>query len=142
MKIVRFLYKNKVCKGVLEGDKVSSDGITVHIEDIRVLPPAIPTKIVSVGLNYVDHAKELDMVVPEEPIIFLKPSTSVIGHQDTIMCPSASKRVDYEAELGVVIKKTARYVNAGNAAEYIEGYTCFNDVTARDLQKKDVQWSH
>ena len=141
MKLVRFLYKDKVCKGVLEGGKVSCEGVTLSIEDIRILPPVIPTKIASVGLNYVDHAKELGMVAPEEPIIFLKPSTSVIGHKDTIICPSASERVDYEAELGVVIKKTARYVNAEDAAEYIEGYTCFNDVTARDLQEKDGQWT-
>jgi len=81
------------------------------------------------------------MDIPSEPVIFIKPSTAVIGPGEAIIYPRSAARVDYEAELGVVIKKKARNVPAGNAAEYIEGYTCFNDVTARDLQKKDVQWS-
>jgi 2-keto-4-pentenoate hydratase/2-oxohepta-3-ene-1,7-dioic acid hydratase in catechol pathway len=141
MKLVRFQYKDKVYKGILEGDRISADGVVSRLEDVLLLPPAVPSKIVSVGLNYVDHAKELDMDVPDEPILFIKPSTAVIGPRDTILYPASSQRVDYEAELGIVIKDTARYVSAEEAASYIEGYTCVNDVTARDLQEKDGQWS-
>ncbi len=128
-------------KGILEGDRISADGVVSRLEDVLLLPPAVPSKIVSVGLNYVDHAKELDMAVPDEPILFIKPSTAVIGPRESILYPASSQRVDYEAELGIVIKDTARYVSAEEAASYIEGYTCVNDVTARDLQEKDGQWS-
>ncbi|MGB2600915.1 MAG: fumarylacetoacetate hydrolase family protein [Candidatus Omnitrophota bacterium] len=141
MKLVRFQYKDKVYKGILEGDRISADGVVSRLEDVLLLPPAVPSKIVSVGLNYVDHAKELDMAVPDEPILFIKPSTAVIGPRESILYPASSQRVDYEAELGIVIKDTARYVSAEEAASYIEGYTCVNDVTARDLQEKDGQWS-
>lgn len=100
-----------------------------------------PTKIVACGLNYLDHAKELGMEIPKEPIIFIKPSTSVIGHQDLIIYPRMAKQVDYEAELAIVIKDKTRNVSIEEAGEHILGYTCFNDVTARDLQRKDGQWT-
>lgn len=93
------------------------------------------------GLNYKDHAKELGMEIPKEPCIFLKPSTAVIGHSDSIIYPQASKRVDYEAELAIVIKKEAHMVPKNKIKDYILGYTCANDVTARDLQKIDGQWT-
>lgn len=101
----------------------------------------IVQKIVAVGLNYKDHAKELGMEIPKEPIIFLKPATAIIKNGDSIIYPQQSQRVDYEAELAVVIKKKAHMVPKEMAAEYILGYTCANDVTARDLQKKDGQWT-
>jgi len=96
---------------------------------------------VAVGLNYRDHASEMGLEIPKEPILFLKPSTSVIGPQEAIVYPSQSSRVDYEAELGVVIGRTCKDVDARDAKDYILGYTCLNDVTARDLQAKDGQWT-
>ncbi len=100
-----------------------------------------PTKVVLVGLNYKDHAKELQMPLPDEPILFLKPPTSVIGPEEYIVYPSQSVRVDYEAELAVVIKDTCKNIEPDAVMEFVEGFTCLNDVTARDLQKKDVQWT-
>ncbi|MBD3427264.1 MAG: hypothetical protein GF409_08615 [Candidatus Omnitrophica bacterium] len=141
MKIARFIHEGKEKRGTIEGDWVHADGIGAPLTEVTLLSPVFPTKIVSVGLNYTDHALELGMEVPDEPVIFLKPSTSVIGPDEAIIYPEMSKRVDYEAELGVVIKKTARHITKEEVPEYIEGYTCFNDVTARDLQKKDGQWT-
>lgn len=100
-----------------------------------------PSKIIAVGLNYIDHAKELNMKIPEEPIIFLKPSSAVIWNKQKIVYPRMSEQVDYEAELAVVIGQKCKNVLGKNAKKYILGYTCFNDVTARDLQKKDGQWT-
>jgi 4-hydroxyphenylacetate degradation bifunctional isomerase/decarboxylase decarboxylase subunit len=107
----------------------------------RMLPPVLPGKIVAVGLNYRDHAQEMGIEIPQEPILFMKPSTSVIGHLDAIRYPAQSTRVDYEAELAVVIGKECKDVKAAHSRDYILGYTCFNDVTARDLQAKDGQWT-
>jgi len=115
--------------------------MTHDIEDVDIISPLKPSKIVCVGLNYKDHAKELDMEIPTEPIIFIKPSTTVVGHLDTILYPKTSAHVEYEAELGIVISKEAHKVDKNNAHEVIGGYTVVNDVTARDLQKKDVQWT-
>jgi 2-keto-4-pentenoate hydratase/2-oxohepta-3-ene-1,7-dioic acid hydratase in catechol pathway len=94
-----------------------------------------------VGRNYVDHAKELGNPVPAEPLIFLKPVSSLIGHGDSIVYPAISENVNFEGELGVVIGKRARHVARENALEYVAGYTCLNDVTARDIQRKDVQFT-
>jgi len=96
---------------------------------------------VAIGLNYRDHAEELNLALPEEPLLFLKPASSVIGPGDRIVLPPHSARVDYEAELAIVIGKTAKNVSRGQAGDYIQGYTCLNDVTARDLQTKDGQWT-
>jgi 2-keto-4-pentenoate hydratase/2-oxohepta-3-ene-1,7-dioic acid hydratase in catechol pathway len=100
-----------------------------------------PTKVVLVGLNYRDHARELKMELPEEPILFLKPPTALIGPEDFIIYPAQSTRVDYEAELAVVMKDTCRNVEPDAVMDFVEGFTCLNDVTARDLQRKDVQWT-
>jgi 2-keto-4-pentenoate hydratase/2-oxohepta-3-ene-1,7-dioic acid hydratase in catechol pathway len=100
-----------------------------------------PSKIVCVGRNYLEHAKELGNEAPAEPLIFLKPPSSLIGDGDSIVYPSLSQRVDFEGELGLVIGKRARHVKAGDAQDYIFGYTCVNDITARDLQRKDGQWT-
>ncbi len=107
----------------------------------RLLPPCSPSKIVCVGRNYAEHAKELGNEVPAEPLIFLKPPSSLIASGDAIVYPKLSQRVDFEGELGVVIGKRARNVASDDASSYILGYTCVNDVTARDLQKKDGQWT-
>nr|WP_319373576.1 fumarylacetoacetate hydrolase family protein [uncultured Methanobacterium sp.] len=111
------------------------------MDEVKILPPVQPSKVVCVGLNYRDHAEELNMNLPEEPILFLKPPTTVIGHEDKIMYPHQSHQVDYEAELAVVIGSEARFVNQEDAFDYIAGYTALNDVTARDLQQKDGQWT-
>ena len=100
-----------------------------------------PTKIICVGLNYHCHAKELCMNTPHHPIIFIKPLTALIGPEEKIIYPKMSKRVDYEAELAIVIGKKCKNVSEKNALKYVEGYTCLNDVTARDLQKIDGQWA-
>lgn len=100
-----------------------------------------PSKIICVGLNYKDHAKELNMPLPDEPILFMKPVTALIGPEEDIIYPEMSERVDYEAELAIVIGKKAKDVSKEDALEYIGGFTCLNDVTARDLQKKDGQWT-
>jgi 2-keto-4-pentenoate hydratase/2-oxohepta-3-ene-1,7-dioic acid hydratase in catechol pathway len=107
----------------------------------RLLAPAKPTKIILVGLNYKDHANELKMPVPSNPIIFLKPPSTLIGTNDNIIYPHGVKRLDYEAELALIIKKKANNIPENKVDEYILGYTCLNDITARDLQKKDTQWT-
>ena len=107
----------------------------------RLLPPCSPTKIVCVGRNYLEHARELGNEPPKEPLIFLKPPSSLIASGEDIVYPSISERVDFEGELGVIIGRRARHVKAADAAAYILGYTCVNDVTARDLQRKDGQWT-
>ncbi len=111
------------------------------LDEVKLLAPCRPSIVVAVGLNYRDHAEETGNPIPEEPILFLKPATTVIGPGDEIVYPSISERVDYEAELGVVIGRTARHVPRERAKDYILGYTCANDVTARDLQAKDGQWT-
>jgi 2-keto-4-pentenoate hydratase/2-oxohepta-3-ene-1,7-dioic acid hydratase in catechol pathway len=110
-------------------------------ENARLLPPCSPTKIVCVGRNYVDHAKELGNPVPAEPLIFLKPVSSLIGHGESIVYPAISQNVNFEGELGLIIGKRACHVARENAFDYIAGYTCLNDVTARDIQRKDVQFT-
>ncbi len=116
-----------------------------RLEDLptgaRMLPPCSPSKIVCVGRNYPEHAKELGNEPPKEPLIFLKPPSSLIAFGDNIIYPTTSERVDFEGELGVVIGKRARNVSLEEAGEYVLGYTCVNDVTARDLQRKDGQWT-
>ena len=110
-------------------------------ENVHLLAPVIPTKVIAVGRNYEDHASERDAIVPEEPLIFLKPATSVIGPEASVVHPSSSTDVQHEAELAAVISRVARHVKAEDASAYILGYTAANDVTARDLQRKDGQWA-
>ena len=103
--------------------------------------PQQPTKIVLVGLNYRDHAEELEMPLPDEPILFLKPPTALLGPEDCIIYPEQAQRVDYEAELAVVMKDTCKNIAPDEVMDFVDGFTCLNDVTARDLQRKDVQWT-
>ncbi len=141
--IGRFRHNHQVFTGELLDGKVHSliGGREYKIEDVKILPPCTPTKIVCVGLNYADHAKELKQTLPDEPVLFIKPTSSVLATGENIIYPKQSKRVDYEAELAVVIGRRTRHVKAEKAKDHILGYTCFNDVTARDLQTKDVQWT-
>ena len=152
MKIVRFVHKKKVQWGVLEGttvallkkepfEKIEYTKKKIALTSVKLLAPVIPSKIILAGLNYYDHVKEMGMPVPSDPVIFIKPSTTVIGTGDTVVYPQGVTRLDYEAELAIVIKKKARNIAESDVANYIFGYTCLNDVTARDLQKKDGQWT-
>lgn len=153
MKIVRFRDNGRARYGVVEGSwVVECEGSPFAkafkktrrkkpLKSVRLLAPAVPSKIAAVGLNYRDHAQEGGLAIPAEMIIFLKPSTSVINPGGEIIYPDVCKRVDYEAELGIVIGKKCHNVSPERAKEYILGYTCFNDVTARDLQRKDGQWT-
>jgi 2-keto-4-pentenoate hydratase/2-oxohepta-3-ene-1,7-dioic acid hydratase in catechol pathway len=113
----------------------------IPLSELELLPLVRPSKVVCVGLNYHDHAREMGLAIPDEPILFLKPPSSVIGPGDAIVMPACSERVDYEAELALVMGKAARYVSEGEALRHVFGYACANDVTARDLQKKDGQWT-
>lgn len=152
MKIARFLHNGNEGVGVVEGEWVRrciggplpplelTDEL-IALDKISFLPPVQPSKVIAVGLNYRDHAEELKAPIPEEPLIFLKPPSAVIGHLEPIIYPPLSKRVDYEGELAVVIGKRAKGVAEELVDEYILGYTCFNDVTARDLQARDGQWT-
>ncbi len=112
-----------------------------NLNELKILPPSSPTKIIAVGLNYKDHAKELGFSIPDEPVIFMKPSSAIIGPDDKIIIPPQTQRVDYEAELAFIIKKECYKKTKEEFRKYVLGYTCFNDVTARDLQKKDGQWT-
>jgi len=151
-KYARFEKDGEVHHGVVEGDTIKLlegsylDGINltseeVKLDEVKLLSPVEPSKVICVGLNYADHAKESGYEVPDEPCLFMKPSTSVIGPDEFVICPPMSKRVDYEAELGVVIRSTTYNISPEEADEHILGYTCLNDVTARDLQAKDGQWT-
>ena len=131
---------------VITGDPIYSGiqktAAIVPLSKVRLLAPVIPrSKVVCIGKNYADHAAEMGGVVPEEPIIFLKPNTSVIGPNDTIVWPDMSERVDHESELAIVIGRLCKDVPIERVNDVIFGYTIANDVTARDLQKKDGQWT-
>lgn len=151
MKLVRFLVQDRPTYGVLnndevtelEGDFSSPKRLKARhaLADITLLAPCAPTKVVAAGLNYRDHAQELGLAVPEEPILFLKPPTTVIGPGEAIIYPQMSAQVDFEAELAIVIKDQTRDIAPEEARDHILGYTCANDVTARDLQRKDGQWT-
>jgi 2-keto-4-pentenoate hydratase/2-oxohepta-3-ene-1,7-dioic acid hydratase in catechol pathway len=153
MKIYRFKHGRRILYGVLKEENLypiagsifeefTIEETPIPIADVRILPPVEPTKIVAVGLNYKDHAVERGRPLPEEPLLFIKPSTAVIGHDDSIIYPQMSKRVDYEGELAVIIKIKASLIAEQEPVEnYILGCTCFNDVTARDLQDKDKQFT-
>jgi 2-keto-4-pentenoate hydratase/2-oxohepta-3-ene-1,7-dioic acid hydratase in catechol pathway len=117
------------------------DSKSYPLKPFQLLAPAIPSKIVAVGLNYHEHIKEMGHENTKEPVLFLKPPSSLLNPEGKIMYPSASKRVDYEAELAVVLKNRLRNATPEDALKAVWGYTCCNDVTARDLQKTDVQWA-
>jgi len=153
MKLLQYKKNSNKYYGALEKDKIyeingdifSNFNINydswVKPNEVKILPPVYPSKVVAIGLNYRDHAEELKQTIPDEPILFIKPSTSVIGYDDAIIYPSSAKRVDYEAEIALIVKKKAFKVKKEATHDYILGYTCLNDVTARDLQEKDIQWT-
>jgi 2-keto-4-pentenoate hydratase/2-oxohepta-3-ene-1,7-dioic acid hydratase in catechol pathway len=153
MKIIRFKAEGKIKYGILSDDIVRViegspflGGIKpvdeqISFDRVKLLAPVLPSKIAALGLNYVSHQKEFKAEQPKVPLFFLKPSTSVIGPGDNIEYPPTSHRIDFEAELAVVIGKMARRVSKDKAMDYVFGYTCLNDVTARDHQKEDGQWT-
>ena len=152
MKIVRFTFEGRDQYGIVEGDAVRvasgspfdrlvPGSQTIPLSEVALLAPCSPSKALCIGLNYRDHAIEFNLPIPTTPVVFIKPSTCVLEPCGLIEKPAMSTRLDYEAELVVVIGKKARHVPAEKAAEYILGYTCGNDVTARDLQPKDGQWT-
>jgi 2-keto-4-pentenoate hydratase/2-oxohepta-3-ene-1,7-dioic acid hydratase in catechol pathway len=139
--------------GILEGDTIREisgelwgprlpTGGQFRREDVKLLPPSNPSKIVCVGRNYSDHVSEMGSVAPKEPLIFLKPPSAIIAPEEAIVLPPSSHRVDYEGEIAVIIGRRATRLGPGDdPIPYIAGYTCLNDVTARDLQKSDVQFT-
>jgi 2-keto-4-pentenoate hydratase/2-oxohepta-3-ene-1,7-dioic acid hydratase in catechol pathway len=158
MRIVRFSHDNQVKYGVIKdstihvlsgdpfsnfesGSKYKYAEKTIPLDGVKLLAPCLPSKIVCLGLNYRPHAQEVKLALPDSPITFIKPSTAVIGPGEAIVLPRNYIRVDYECELGVVIGKKARFVSKNKATEYILGYTCVNDVTEREFQKMDGQWT-
>jgi len=154
MRIARYEYEGRARYGLVDAengkvreiagdpfDRVETTGDARRLEEVRLLAPVLPGKIVAVGLNYKDHARELGMEIPEEPLLFLKAPSALTGPGGEIVYPPQSQRVDYEAELAVVIGRVAKNVKEKDAAAHILGYTCINDVTARDLQVKDVQYT-
>jgi 2-keto-4-pentenoate hydratase/2-oxohepta-3-ene-1,7-dioic acid hydratase in catechol pathway len=152
VRISRFSYGEGVAFGVVEGEHINPivghpfapierTDVALNLADVRLLSPVLPSKVVAVGRNYASHAAEMGGEVPEQPLIFLKPSTAVIGPRDAIASPATSERVDFEGELAVVISRLCRDVPEERAMDVVLGYTCGNDVTARDQQKTDGQWS-
>jgi 2-keto-4-pentenoate hydratase/2-oxohepta-3-ene-1,7-dioic acid hydratase in catechol pathway len=159
LKIVRFNHRGRGKYGILDGDVIRGlrgnpftgnkgagfspvhDGSSYEAGGISLLPPCVPSKIICLGINYRNHSEETGLPVPEVPLIFMKPSTAVIGPDGTIVLPRSSRRVDYEGELGVVIGRRAKDVLPGSVNDHILGYTCFNDVSERHNQKADGQWT-
>ncbi len=158
MRIVRFKAQRKTAYGVLKGNAIHplsrspfSDNFnlkdlplraeTYPLDQVRLLAPCLPSKVVCLGVNYRPHAQEMGSSLPVKPLIFLKPPTSIIGPDQSIVLPRDWKRVDYEAELAIVIGKKAKYVSEADSRQYVLGYSCFNDVTERVAQKEDGQWT-
>jgi len=153
MKIYRYKFKKKISYGILEEEGLyplegspfrsfKVKNTSIPIGEVILCPPVKPSKIVAIGVNYKDHAMERGKALPKEPLVFLMPSSAVCGPNDIIVYPKMAKRVDYEGELAVVIKKQASLLSKEDDVDkYILGYTCFNDVTARDLQEKDGQFT-
>ncbi|HSL10850.1 MAG TPA: fumarylacetoacetate hydrolase family protein [Actinomycetota bacterium] len=154
MRLVRFIHGDRIATGAIEPghdvvrilagtffENPVPTGEEVPLGDVRLLAPVLPSKLVCVGRNYAAHAAEWGMDVPKEPLLFLKPSTAVVGPEDPIRLLPISTRIDYEGELAVVIGRIARNVRAEDVYRYILGYTCANDVTLRDLQHTKDQWA-
>ncbi len=152
MKIVRMKAGDDIAYGVADAEGVvvykgspfvawEPTETVVPWPSVSLLSPVIPTKILCVGKNYEDHVDEMGGEIPEEPVIFMKPATAVVGQNAAVIHPRISKEVHHEAELAVVISRPARNINAEDASRYIFGYTAANDVTARDLQMRDAQWT-
>ncbi|RMF97566.1 MAG: FAA hydrolase family protein [Candidatus Schekmanbacteria bacterium] len=152
MKFAQVIIEDRKIEGIINNgnieeitgnffDDYSLTGKKFPLSSAKFLTPCNPSKIVAIGLNYKDHAKEFGSPIPDEPMLFMKPSTSVIGHKEKIIYPPQSRQVDYEGELAIVIGKRCKDVSEEEAKEYVAGFTCANDITARDLQRKDGQFT-
>jgi len=153
MQIIRFTYKQNqptygwIYKGMVGRLSAPPFGTyrrleaDIPLEEVRLLAPVTPGKIIAIGRNYPEHAREHQVEIPEVPLLFLKPPSSVIGPDETIILPPQSQRVEHEAELAVVIGRKGRWISVQRARDHILGYTVANDVTARDLQRRDGQWT-
>lgn len=157
MKLARFSSGANACYGIVEGELMREvkppgedwraetfreTGRLFNLAEVKLLAPCQPSKVLCIGLNYRSHAQEMGQALPENPIVFIKPSTAVIGPEEAIIHPRQSRRVDYESELAVVIGRKAFGIKAAQALDYVFGYTCGNDVTARDLQPPLGQWTY
>lgn len=143
MSVARIRFKDRAGRtrtGTIDGEQIDSAGRTYGIGEVDVLPPTEPSKIVCIGRNYAKHADELGNDVPDRPLLFLKGPNTVASHGDEISLPKGKEKIDHEAELAVVIGKQARNVAEEDAHEYIEGYTCFNDISNRDDQRQEKNW--
>ncbi len=159
MRIARFSLSDQIAFGVVDGDETDPESLRITaidghpfapferttasfpLGDVRLLPPSLPSKVIGIGKNYADHAREMGGEPPSTPIVFLKPSTSVVGPGDAVVLPRQSSRVEFEGEIAVVIGRLAREVPESRVSDVILGYTCADDVTARDLQHADGQWT-
>ena len=152
MRYVRFAFEQTIGYGVLAGEEIrcltgdflsgaKEDGRVLPLSAVKLLSPTAPSKALCIGLNYRDHAEEMKLPIPETPVVFLKPGTAVIAAGEAICRPDMSRQVEFEGELAVVIGKKAKNVSEADAAGYLFGYSCANDVTARDLQPKQGQWT-
>jgi 2-keto-4-pentenoate hydratase/2-oxohepta-3-ene-1,7-dioic acid hydratase in catechol pathway len=148
MKICRFEFKNEIKTGVLEESRISvlednkSQRVSFDLREVTLLPPVAPSKIICVGRNYAAHAAELGNEVPKEPLLFLKAPSSIITDKESIILPQQSSQVEHEGELAVIIGRICKNLSdSDDPLAYVFGYTVLNDITARDLQKKDVQFT-
>ena len=163
MRIARFTLADRIAFGVVDGEgddpaaaaaSLSITAIDGHpfapfertdatfpLADVRLLPPVLPNKVIGIGKNYADHAREMGSEPPATPVMFLKPSTTVVGNGDVVLLPEQSARVEFEGEIAIVIGRLAKDVPADRVPDTILGFTCANDVTARDLQHSDGQWT-
>lgn len=126
--------------GVLKDEEIFFADETYDMGDVSILPPSDPSKIICIGRNYEDHARETGSEIPDRPLLFLKAPNAVMGHKDTIPLLQDKERIDYEAELAVIIDEQCKNVSVEDADQYIKGYTCFNDVSNRDDQRKEKNW--
>jgi len=159
VRIARFTIADQIAFGVVDGDDADPESLRVTaidghpfapfertsasfpLADVRLLPPNLPNKVIGIGKNYADHAREMGAEPPSTPVMFLKPTTTVIGTGDAVVLPAQSQQVEFEGEIAVVIGRLARDVPHGRVDDVILGYTCADDVTARDLQATDGQWT-
>lgn len=149
---VRYSNNNEECCGFMKDGEITQligdmfdnpelSEVKVPASSVTLLAPCQPTKVVCVGLNYLDHAKEMNEELPKAPLLFLKPPTTVIGNGQDIVAPKDTGRLDYEGELAIVIGKKTKNISTSEAADYIFGFTCANDFTAREIQLSDKQWT-
>ena len=159
MRIARFTVADQIAFGVVDGDDADPESLRITaidghpfapfertnasfpLAEVRLLPPNLPNKVIGIGKNYADHAREMGGDPPSTPVMFLKPTTAVIGTGEAVFLPAQSQQVEFEGEIAVMIGRLARDVPEGRVHDVILGYTCANDVTARDLQKIDGQWT-